>query len=454
MSLGVLLLANGNHLAGWRQPAARPDRVHDIRYYQELAQTAERACFDLVFLADSVGIRERGGLSTIGRTHQLANFEPLTLLSALSVLTEHIGLVATASTTYNEPYHVARKFASLDHLSNGRAGWNVVTSFTDTEAFNFGAARHLDHDKRYARASEFVEVVQGLWDSWDDDAFVHDKSAGVFADMRKMHLLAHKGAHFSVRGPLNIARAPQGHPVIFQAGASDDGQDLAASTAEVVFTAADTLETALQFSHGLRERVAAAGRDASQLRIMPGIFAVVGETAAEAQEKHEALQSLIDPALSVALLSAMIGADLSGYPLDETVPALPSTNAHRSRQLLLLELAARERMTVRQLARHAANAVGHKVMVGSAAQIADELSSWFEAGAADGFNLLPASLPTGLEDFARLVVPLLQRRGLFRDAYRGNTLRDHLGLARTPNRATRSAADYAKQVLHDERLPG
>jgi N-acetyl-S-(2-succino)cysteine monooxygenase len=430
MHLATLLQPNGHHTAGWRHPDAQLGGDHDFRVYRHLAETAERGKFDVLFLADAVGLRDRETSEQLSRSPITANLEPLALLSALSVVTSRIGLAATASTTYNEPYHIARKFASLDHLSNGRAGWNVVTSFSDGEARNFNRESHPNHTTRYGRAREFVSVVRGLWDSWDDDAFVRDKASGRYFDPQKLHVLNHRGAHFAVRGPLNIARAPQGHPIIFQAGASDDGLGLAAETADAVYTAAQTLEEAQAYYARLKGKIAAAGRDPQTVKILPGIQPFVGRTEEEAKAKHRALLDLIHPDAGLGHLSTLIGVDMSAYPLDGPVPELPVTESHRSRQKLLLDLARRENLTVRQLYGHVCNGAGHHTAVGTPGQIADRLQHWFENGAADGFNILPPYLPGGLEDFVDLVVPELQRRGLFRTEYEGATLRDHLGLAR------------------------
>ena len=342
MALGAVLMGTGNHVAGWRHPHARADGSHDIAFFQHLARTAEAACFDMLFLADSVGIRERGGPETLARSHHIAQLEPLALLSALAVSTERIGLVATASTTYNEPYHVARKFASLDHISHGRAGWNAVTSFTDSEAVNFNREKHLAHDLRYARARAFVDIVCGLWDSWDDDAFVRDKASGIHVDTDKMHYLRHRSEHFGVRGPLNVARPPQGYPVLVQAGASEDGQRLAAETAEVVFCAADTIEQATRLRRDLQQRTAEAGRDPTLLRVMPGVYVVTAPTETEAREKQQALLELVHASIGLAQLSAMIGHDLSSYPVDGPLPEIVGTQGHQSRQRLLVEQARRE----------------------------------------------------------------------------------------------------------------
>lgn len=434
MHLGAVIMATGNHVGGWRHPQARADGGHDLAFFQHIARSAENARFDLIFFADSVGIRERGGPQSLSRSHHIAQLEPLTLLSALAVTTRHIGLVATASTTYNEPYHIARKFASLDHISAGRAGWNAVTSFTDSEALNFNREKHLAHDLRYARAEEFIEVVKGLWDSWEDDAFVRDQAEGVYVDTQRLHPLNHRGEHFAVRGPLNVERSPQGHPVVFQAGASQDGQRLAARTADVVFSAADTLEQAIAFRRGLQRQVAEEGRDSSRLRVMPGVFVIVAETEAAAWQRSRELDALVHEDIGMAQLNSMIGVDLSSYPLDGPLPELVLTQGHQSRQRLLLEKAQREGLSIRQLYQLVANAFGHKILLGSPEQVADGLQHWFEAGAADGFNIMAPFFPGAFDDFARLVVPLLQARGLFRGDYAGSTLRDHLHLERVANR--------------------
>ncbi|MFT7723898.1 MAG: LLM class flavin-dependent oxidoreductase [Roseateles sp.] len=429
LHLGAFLMESGHHVAAWRSPDV-PERAGlDFGLYRQVAQTAERALFDAVFVADSVAVEEGPGAERISRS---ARFEPLTLLSALAAVTERIGLIATVTATYNEPYHVARKFASLDHLSGGRAGWNLVTSDNAAEAGNFGRDQHVGHDYRYARAEEFLQVVQGLWDGWADDAFVNDRASGLYYRPEARRVLAHEGRHFKVRGPLNVARSPQGQPVIVQAGASEAGRSLAARSAELVFTAQPTLAAAQAFYADLKGRAEAAGRSREAIKILPGAYVIVGESRAEAEDKQAALQALIDPAAAVGLVSRMIGNfDLSGYPLDEPPPELPLTDSgQRSRQQLLTHLARDGRLTLRQLAMKVAGGRGHLSIVGSAADVADVLQDGFEQGGADGFNLMPPTLPGGLDDFARLVVPELQRRGLFRTRYEGRTLREHLGLAR------------------------
>ncbi|MDN6860859.1 LLM class flavin-dependent oxidoreductase [Pseudomonas sp. CAN2814] len=435
LSLGAFLMATGHHVSAWRHPDVPADGGLDFRLYKRLAQVAEAAKFDAVFVADSVAAPTGDIASRMARSD---HFEPLTLLSALAAVTERIGVIGTVTTSYNEPYHVARKFASLDHISAGRAGWNLVTSDAAAEALNFNRQEHFGHAERYARAREFHEVVTGLWDSWEDDAFTRDKASGQYYEPAKLHVLNHEGEHFRVQGPLNVARSPQGRPVIVQAGSSETGRELAAQTAEVVFTAQTSLAAARDFYNDLKGRLPRFGRSADDLRIMPGVFVVVGQSQAEAQEKFEEFQELVEPQVGVALLSRMLGNfDLSAYPLDGPLPELPLTDSgQRSRQLLLTELAGRENLTLAQLGRRIAGGRGHYSLIGTPTQIADELQAWFEGGAADGFNVLVPHLPGGLEDVANHVVPELQRRGLFRREYSGSTLRDHLGLKRPANRYT------------------
>lgn len=432
LRLGAFLMGAGHHLAAWRHPDAPADGAVDFAHYKRLAATAERAKFDMIFVADSDGIwngvQDR---DVARRSRNGASFEPLTLFSALAAVTSRIGFVATASTTYNEPYHIARKFASLDLISGGRAGWNVVTSGNESAAFNFGHAGHPDHAIRYRRATEFLDVVTGLWSSWADDAFLRDKASGVYFDPDKLQVLNHRGEFFKVQGPLNVARSPQGQPVIVQAGSSEPGQDLAARTAEVIFTAQPTLAAAQAFYASVKGRLTGYGRHPDDLKVMPGIFPVVARTQAEADEKYGQLQDLVDPKVGLALLSGMAGGvDLSGYPLDGPVPAdLPETNGGRSRQRLLLDLAAREDLTIRQLYLRIAGARGHWTVVGTPESIVDQMEDWFLNAGADGFNVMPPHLPGGLDDFVELIIPELRRRGLFRSEYEGATLRENLGLA-------------------------
>jgi FMN-dependent oxidoreductase (nitrilotriacetate monooxygenase family) len=441
IKLGAFLMETGHHIAAWRHPDAHPAGGLDFPHYAELAQIAERAKFDAVFFADSVGIRDTN-LASLSRTARGDHFEPLTLLAALSVVTKNIGLIATVSTTFNEPFNVARKFASLDHLSGGRSGWNLVTSSSESEALNFGYEQHPAHAVRYERAREFYDVVAGLWDSWEDDAIVRDRESGVYFDPGKLHSLNHRGTHFKVRGPLNVARSPQGWPVVVQAGASDAGKELAAQTAEVIFVAHQTLDEAKAFYRDVKGRLAKYGRQPDHLKIMPGIFPVIGKTHAEARAKFDALQDLIHPDVGLALLSKMTGnVDLSAFPIDGPLPELPETNGGKSRQQLLFDLARRENLSIRDLYLRIAGARGHQQVVGTPESIADQLQQWFEEEGADGFNIMSPWLPGGLTEFADLVVPELQRRGLFRTEYEGKTLRQNLGLPRPENRYAQAARE-------------
>ncbi|WP_429941681.1 LLM class flavin-dependent oxidoreductase [Achromobacter xylosoxidans] len=440
IKLGAFLMQTGHHIAAWRHPDAQADAPVNFRHYAELARRAEAAKFDAIFLADSVGVRNTD-LASLSRTARSDHFEPLTLLSALAAVTEKIGLIATVSTTYNEPYHVARKFASLDHISGGRSGWNLVTSSGQGEAQNFNLDEHVEHARRYARAAEFHDVVLGLWDSWEDDAFLRDKHSGQYFDPAKLHPLRHRGEHFSVRGPLNVSRSPQGRPVVVQAGASPAGRDLAARTAEVIFVAHQTFDEARAFYRDIKGRAVEYGRDPDDIKIMPGIFPVIGRSQAEAEDKFARLQDLIHPVVGVQLLSNMIGGfDLSGYPVDGPLPDIPETNGGKSRQQLLIDLARRDNLTIRQLYLRIAGARGHQQVVGTPQSVADQLQQWFEEDGADGFNIMSPWLPGGLDDFIELALPELRRRGLFRTEYNGATLRQHLGLARPAHRAAAAAS--------------
>jgi alkanesulfonate monooxygenase len=427
IKLGVSMIGLGYHLANWRHPEAPADGNMSLQHSIRVIQAAERGLFDMGFLADGVGIRfhdePEGALC---RTAKNVQFEPLTLLSALAMVTKNIGLVATASTTYNEPYHVARKFASLDHISGGRAGWNVVTSVTDMEARNFNRDAAPGYDVRYDRAAEFVEVVRGLWDSWEDDAFVRDKASGINYDPAKLHVLKHNGPHFKVAGPLNIARTPQGAPVIVQAGASEQGRELAAATADVVYAAAQTLQAAQAYYASVKGRMAKYGRHPDELKIMPGLMAIPGRTRQEAQDRYDVLQEVVDPLVGLGALSNYLG-DLSAYPLDGPVPEPPNRRMH-SRAGIFLDIARRDNLTIRQLYLSVAGGNGHRTVIGTPADIADAMEEWFHHDAADGFNILPPWLPGGLEDVVDMVVPELQRRGIYRTAYEGSTLRENLGI--------------------------
>ncbi|WP_186138021.1 LLM class flavin-dependent oxidoreductase [Burkholderia gladioli] len=427
MRLGLFLQGAGHHVAGWRHPEAESGS-ENFELLRRVVQTAERAKFDMVFLAD--------GLTSGPDAHpsMAQRFEPLTLLSALAMHTTRIGLAATASTTYSEPYHLARVFASLDRLSGGRAAWNVVTTSYDRTAANFTRGNHPDHAERYEMAGEFVDVVKGLWDSWDEDAVIRDKARGVYFDPAKVHALDHEGRFFRIKGPLNASRPPQGHPVVIQAGSSGPGQDLAARIAEVVFTAQQTLEEAQVFYRDLKGRLAKFGRAGQALHVMPGVFPVIGRTEREAREKYEQLQQWIDTSGALSLLSDRLGHDVSRYPLDGPLPELPESDQLKSRAKLLTDLARRENLTLRQLYYLVAGARGHRIVWGTAGQVADALEEWFTQDAADGFNIMPPYFPGGLDDFVEQVVPELQRRGLFRTEYAGSTLREHLGLPRPASR--------------------
>ena len=438
MHLGAFFHPTGHHVASWLHPDAQIDAGTNFRHYVELAQMSERAKFDLMFLADALAVRD-GNLEPLSRWPQyMAYFEPITLLSGIAGLTERIGLVSTATTSYNEPYNVARKFASLDHISGGRAGWNVVTSANISEAFNFGREAHFEHGERYDRALEFTEVVFGLWDSWDDDAFLRDRTTGRYFDPAKLHTLNHKGEHFSVRGPLNVARPPQGRPVIFQAGSSEVGRELAARTAEAVFTPQHSLEGAQAFYRDLKGRMAKYGRSPDHLVIMPGLNPIVGRTRREAEEKHRYLQSLIHPDVGLELLSnALADFDLRPYDLDGPLPEAAysvtpkgSTTSFRN----VLSWAKEENLTIRQLYQRFAGARGQRTVIGTAADIVDQMQEWFDNRGVDGFLIQPSYLPGGLQDFIDLVIPELRERGLFRTEYNGMTLRDHLGLPRPRSR--------------------
>jgi len=423
MKLGLFLAPGGHHMAAWRHPDAYPNGF-SLKSYVAVAQVAERGCFDMLFVADVFSLTPEGGRQDSFR------FEPLTLLAALAMATQHIGLVATATTSFNEPYNVARKFASLDHLSDGRAGWNVVTSSSTQEAYNFSREAHRPHADRYRTAHEFVEVVRGLWDSWDDDAVGIDKQSGLFFDAQKMHMLNHDGAEFSVRGPLTLPRSPQGHPVLVQAGSSEDGKNLASQFAEVIFTIQRELPAAQAFYADIKARVAAFGRAPEHALVLPGVMPVVGRTRQEAQDKYEQLQALIHPQAGLVGLSRNLGVDLTGVDVDGPLPPIDITKLSQSRTVGMVETARRDNLTVRQVYERLLVSKGHRQLIGSVTDIADSLQEWFEAEAADGFNIMPAVMPGGLADFVAMVVPELQRRGLFRKAYQGSMLRDHLGLPR------------------------
>ncbi|WFU62494.1 LLM class flavin-dependent oxidoreductase [Bradyrhizobium brasilense] len=443
MTLGLFLRPAGHHEGSWRDPDVPAKGEVDIDHYAKLAALAEGAALHFIFLADTPSVIEQD-YAAMARVSRTICFEPITLLSALSSRTQSIGLAATATTTYHQPYHLARMFASLDHLSGGRAAWNIVTSGHRFEAPNFGEEELPDHDTRYVRAKEFVRVVEGLWDSWEDDAFIRDKQSGVFVDTTKLHVLNHRGSCLSVRGPLNIARPPQGYPVLVQAGASDSGIQFAAEFGEVIFAAEPSLENGKRYYATIKEKARSFGREDSQVLIMPGIVPVIGTSKEEASEKLQRLHSYMHIDTLIGLASRVLGsvADLRSVDLDSFVPeSLPQTNFFQSRQKVLLELAARHKLTWRDLIRLVAASRGHLMVVGTPDEVANIMVDTFDQRAADGFNVMPPTLPGGMTEFVGLVVPELRRRGKFRSRYSGQTLRENLGLKRPLNRFTRPIAE-------------
>ena len=429
LRLGAFMRPVSIHTAAWRYPGSFADANFNFGHYQRFIATLERGRFDAFFMADHLAVMNMP-MAALKRSATVSSFDPLTLLPALAVTTEHIGLVATASTTYNEPYHVARKFASLDHISGGRAGWNVVTSTNPDEALNFGFEQHMDHDERYVRAREFFDVVTGLWDSWADDAFTRDQATGMYFVPNKLHLLNHKGPHLNVRGPLNIARPIQGWPVIVQAGASKAGRQLAAETAELVFGSANNLDDAKTYYADVKGRMRKYGRTDASLKILPGAFVIVGDSISEAKAKKARLDSLVHPDSGIATLSVLLGTDVSNFNLDGPLPAIAESNASRSGRQKLINMAKRDDLTIRQLAQYVGSSFSTLEIVGTALTIADKMEEWFESWGCDGFNIMFPYLPQGLDDFVDKVIPELQRRGLFRTEYEGGTLRENLGLKR------------------------
>ncbi|MCW2620531.1 MAG: monooxygenase [Frankiales bacterium] len=424
LHLNAFLMGVGHHEAAWRSARTAPTDVTSLEHFVHLAEVAERGKLDSLFLAD--------GLSLGKVEHNaLGGLEPLTLLSALAARTSRIGLIGTVSSTYSAPYTLARAFASLDHLSQGRAGWNIVTSADAAAAHNFGREPHAAHSDRYARAEEFLQVATALWDSWDEDAVLADQASGDYADRSRIHEVDHQGEHFSVRGPLNISRSPQGRPLLVQAGSSGTGKDFAARWAEAVFTAQQTLAEGQDFYRDLKSRVSAAGRDPEHVKVLPGICPVIGATEAEARALEAELQGLLVPTYGLAQLSQMLQIELTPADLDKPLPPLPDEddiNGGKSRFSLVADLAERDQLTVREVIARLAGGRGHRVVVGTPEQIADALELWFHNGAADGFNIMPPYLPGGLEDFVDQVIPELQRRDLFRTDYEAGNLRARYGL--------------------------
>ncbi len=443
LKLGAFMRPVSIHTGAWRYPGAFPDANFNFGHLKRFIQKLEAGKFDAFFMADHLAVLNMP-VNALKRSHTVTSFEPFTLLSALAAVTEHIGLMATASTTYDAPYHIARRFASLDHISGGRAGWNIVTTANPDAALNFNLDEEIDHDERYARAREFYDVVTGLWDSFADDAFVRDVESGIYFDPERLHVLDHKGAYLKVRGPLNIARPVQGWPVIIQAGASEAGRQLAAETAEVVFAAGGNIESARAFYADVKGRMARLGRDPDGMKILPGALVVVGDTVEDARAKRAHLDSLVHYDSGIASLNGMLGYDVSGFDPDGPLPEIPPTNASQSARERIVSAAKREGLTIRQLAARAGS-YGGTAFVGTAATIADEMEQWLETSACDGFNIMLPFLPEGLDDFVDKVIPELQARGLFRREYEGATLRENLGLARPANRFFDAAARVAAE---------
>ncbi len=439
LKLNAFLMNVGHHEAAWRHPLSEPQRGTDLEHYVHLAQVAERGLLDSIFFADGLAV----GPSL--RYNAMGPVDPLTLLFALAARTEHIGLIATVSTTYTSPFDVARKFASLDHLSGGRAGWNIVTSGSGPEADNFDPIPRFTHAERYARSEEYVQVAKALWDSWEDGAIVADQATGIFADTGRIHEVNHQGDWFGVRGPLSVPRSPQGWPVLVQAGSSEDGRSFAARHAEAVFTAHQSLASAQEFYADLKARIAAEGRDPEAVKVLPGIVPILGDTPEDALANRAELDGLISTEYALKQLSWLLDLDATGFELDAPFPDLTAHLAtvqnNQSRSRLIVELALRDGLTTRELLAQLGGGRGHFVLAGTPEQIADHLQTWFEQGAADGFNIMAPLLPSGLERFVDEVVPILQARGLFRTAYEGRTLRDRYGLPRPAGSTAARSAD-------------
>ena len=431
LHFGLFVYPGGHHLAGWRHPSVAVNEILGVEYYKRAGMAAERGLFDLYFVGDMLAARERDG--RLVAEGALNNIDSISIDSAVAAATRHIGIVATLSTTYNEPYAIAERFASLDHLSGGRAGWNIVTTANDDAALNFNRKRHMEKALRYQRAKEFVDVCTKLWDSWADDALVGDRDSGCFADVYKIRPVDHVGEFFSVRNSLTLPRPPQGWPVLVQAGGSSAGIDFAASVAEVIFTAQTKLEEALAFRQSVQTRMPKYGRDPESLRILPGLMPIIGDTEKSALCKEEELNELLHPAVGVWMLSEQLKFRLYDLPVDAKLPTADiraSGKDFTPRVISLLDKADAENLSIRQCGQLVAATRSHGSIVGTPEQIADHIASWFEAGAADGFNIMPPYFPSELDVFVDHVIPILQRRRLFRTAYEGTTLRDHLGLAR------------------------
>ncbi len=443
LRLGAFMRPVSIHTAAWRYPGGTPDANFNLKALVTYAQTLERGKFDAFFMADHLAVLNMP-MEALKRSATVTSFDPLTLLPALAMATKHLGLIATASTTFEPAYTIARRFASLDHISEGRAGWNLVTTANPDAALNFGMDDQMPHAERYARAREFFDVVTGLWDSWADDAFVRDVENGLYFDPARLHVLDHKGKYLKVRGPLNIARPVQGWPVVVQAGASDAGRQLAAETAEMVFAAGGPIADARAFYADVKGRAKKIGRNPDHIKILPGAFVVVGDTLDEAKEKRARLDGLVNYDSSIAAVSMALGVDARKFDPDKPLPDdIPETEASKSGRERVIQLGKRENLTVRQIAGRLGG-YGGLGMLGTPAMIADQMEEWLLTEACDGFNVMFPYLPGGLDDFVDKVVPELQRRGLFRTEYEGTTLRENLGLPRPENRffaATAKAAE-------------
>ena len=431
MKLGMFYWHCGHHIAAWRHPDGVADSGSNLEHIIELARLAEKGLFDMFFMADSVTFW-RADLEGMSRDSHCAWIEPFTLMAALAQHTTRLGLVCTATSTYDQPYLLARRFAALDIVSAGRSGWNLVTSANPNEARGFGSQEHMEKKTRYRRAREFAHVVRGLWSSWGDHVFIRDKETGRFFDKSQLGILEHDGEFFHVRGPLNVPHSPQGEPVLVQAGASEEGRQLAAETAEVVFGAQLTLESAREFYSDVKGRMVVLGRDPDSLKIMPGLTVMVADSHDEAVERFERLQDLIDPLTGLRLLSERMGHDMSGYDINELMPALPPDPRGGSRRDLVVARARRDGMTIREVYREFAASRGHALVIGDPREVADLMERWVVEKGCDGFNVMPPIFPGDLRSFIRLVIPELQRRKLYRTQYEGTTLRQNLGLTRPP----------------------
>ncbi|MEK9922434.1 MAG: LLM class flavin-dependent oxidoreductase [Rhodospirillales bacterium] len=432
LCLGAFMRPVSIHTAAWRFPGGSPDANFNLKTIVSLAKKLEAAKFDAFFMADHLAVLNMP-MDALKRSATVTSFDPLTLLPAIAMVTNHLGLIATASTTFESPYLIARRFASLDHISGGRAGWNIVTTSNPDAAKNFGMDDQMPHAQRYARAREFFDVVTGLWDSWADDAFVRDVEKGIFFDPNRLHILDHEGEYLKVRGPLNIARPIQGWPLIVQAGASDAGRQLAAETAEMVFSSARNIPDAQEYFQDIKARAENAGRNPDHLKILPGALVIVGETESEAREKRDLLDSLVHYDSGIASLSIALGHDASKFDPDAPLPNVPETEASKSGQARVKSLAQAENLTVRQLAGRFGGYAGN-AFVGTPKSIADQMEAWIDEEASDGFNIMMPYLPMGLDDVCEKVVPELQRRGRFRTEYSGRTLRENLGVPRPKNK--------------------